>query len=116
MAHNEHVKMLRRSVFAWNDWRKQQPEVYLDLWGADLGGATLSGARLSKANLWGADLSGATKSIPIPIEAPDLSIPNADQTPANQSPFPSMLPLIIPNPFVAPGPSKAITSLPYVQS
>ena len=47
MAHNEHVKMLRRSVFAWNDWRKQQLEVYLDLSEADLFRADLSGARLS---------------------------------------------------------------------
>ncbi len=47
MAHNEHVKMLRRSVFAWNDWRKQQLEVYLDLSEANLFRADLSGARLS---------------------------------------------------------------------
>ncbi|MBZ5531080.1 MAG: toll/interleukin-1 receptor domain-containing protein [Acidobacteriia bacterium] len=80
MADEAQVKILReQGVKAWNEWRKANPETWLDLshadldW-ADLSGANLSatsyqqsyfpwahfrGAGLSRANLSGAELQGA---------------------------------------------------------
>ncbi|KPA10003.1 small GTP-binding protein domain protein [Candidatus Magnetomorum sp. HK-1] len=43
----------------WNKWRKDNPDVMIDLRGANLSRANLSGADLSGADLSGADLSGA---------------------------------------------------------
>jgi len=70
----EHLAKLKEGVEAWNDWRREHPDVIpqlrearlickhlegADLEGADLKGALLSGARLKKARLEGADLRGA---------------------------------------------------------
>jgi len=65
MADEELVEFLKRSVSAWNEWRKEvihggdprrrRP----DLSGANLSGASLAGANLSDANLHGANLRGA---------------------------------------------------------
>ena len=41
MANEEHVELLKQDVQAWNEWRKNNPEVEVDLRGADLSGATL---------------------------------------------------------------------------
>ncbi len=79
MANPEHLKILKQSVEAWNEWRKKNPNVKpnlsdVDLCEADLCGANLSGtdligtflinaqlyrAKLIKENLEGADLCGA---------------------------------------------------------
>ena len=78
MANEEHLKILKRGVEAWNKWRAKNPIIKVDLSGADLlrealyganfGGANLSGislgegvllrANLSKANLSKAELAG----------------------------------------------------------
>ena len=79
MANEEHLAILKKGVAAWNEWRKQHPDIRPDLRGANLArgepreanlagrtsagrtsvGANLSGADLSGANLRGANLSGA---------------------------------------------------------
>jgi hypothetical protein len=65
MANEEHLKILKQGVEAWNEWRKANPEVAPDLRGADLKGADLIGADfdhaadLSKVTFAGADLRGA---------------------------------------------------------
>jgi len=59
MANTEQLKTLRQGVDIWNQWRKENPKVVIDLERADLGGANLSGANLSNSNLQGAML-GAT--------------------------------------------------------
>lgn len=77
MANREHLKILKKGVDAWNQWRQANPLIRPDLRDgrlsnatlrrADLGGADLSGANLDRAdlistNLRGADLNGATFS------------------------------------------------------
>ncbi len=64
MANQEHLKILKQGVEAWNTWREQNPEVRPDLHEADLSGgglsrANLRGAKLSEAKLSGAKLRGA---------------------------------------------------------
>src|SRR5215472_9756019 len=54
MANKEHVRLLKRSVAAWNTWRDKNPDIR-----PDLREANLTGADLSEANLTGADLSEA---------------------------------------------------------
>src|SRR5205809_410068 len=58
MANEEHLKILKEGVEAWNRWR-QGNEVIPDLIGADLIGANLSRANLNGADLRSADLSSA---------------------------------------------------------
>lgn len=65
MADEEQVRRLRESVQEWNKWRKQYPNILLDLRGVDLRGtdlrdADLRGANLSRAALRGANLKSAT--------------------------------------------------------
>jgi TIR domain/Pentapeptide repeats (8 copies) len=73
MANDEHVRLLKKGVDAWNEWRAQnrksiQPNLggadlrEADLFQADLSGADLSGANLSGADLRAALLSGANLS------------------------------------------------------
>jgi hypothetical protein len=74
MANDEHVRLLKQGVGAWNAWRAENPDIVpddpilgrftderavLDLSGADLGGANLMGANLSMADLGWANLIGA---------------------------------------------------------
>jgi uncharacterized protein YjbI with pentapeptide repeats len=73
MANPDQVALLGKGVATWNAWRRENPEVEIDLSGAnlsethltdvDLGGANLRGADVayawfSNANLKGADLTG----------------------------------------------------------
>jgi uncharacterized protein YjbI with pentapeptide repeats len=60
----EHLKILRQGVEAWNAWRMEHPEIKPDLkraalLPAELRGANLQTADLRGANFRGADLSGA---------------------------------------------------------
>jgi hypothetical protein len=67
MANDEHVALLKQSVDAWNEWRRENPSICPDLGranlsGADLSGTDLNGADLSEADLRRANLSKATLS------------------------------------------------------
>jgi Pentapeptide repeats (8 copies) len=69
VADEEHLKIIRQGVAAWNAWREENPKLIPDLRGADLRWANLTGANLteadfleailSKADLTKADLRGA---------------------------------------------------------
>lgn len=82
MANEEHLKILKSGVKAWNEWRRKNVDVRPDLIGANLveanlstanlGGADLSYIDLSGAILRGANLSGADLQLAILIRA-DLS-------------------------------------------
>ena len=90
MANDKHVAILKKGVAAWNEWRRENPDIRPNLsganlrrahlYGADLSGADLSRADLSEAGLSGADLSGADLSRADLSEAPLVS---ADLTGAN---------------------------------
>jgi len=90
MANEEHVAILKKGVAAWNEWRRENPDIRPNLsganlrrahlYGADLSGADLSRADLSEAGLSGADLSRADLSRADLSEAPLVS---ADLTGAN---------------------------------
>ncbi len=65
MANEEHLKILKQGVRAWDQWRKKigRPDLsQANLIEADLRGADLSKADLSKANLNGANLIKANLS------------------------------------------------------
>jgi uncharacterized protein YjbI with pentapeptide repeats len=64
MANQEHLDIIKQGVKAWNQWRREHPEVQPDLSGTDLSDANLreanlSGTNIIKADLWRANLSGA---------------------------------------------------------
>jgi hypothetical protein len=64
MANSEHLAKLKEGAPAWNDWRKANPEIFLDLIMADLHEAKLNGSHLGRAHFGGANfrfahLSGA---------------------------------------------------------
>jgi uncharacterized protein YjbI with pentapeptide repeats len=81
MANDDHIAQLMKGVDAWNEWRKQNPDIrpdlreaYIstadlraDLTGADFGRADLGAARLRGAELRGADFAMAN------LRAADLS-------------------------------------------
>jgi uncharacterized protein YjbI with pentapeptide repeats len=62
MADEEQLAVLCQGKNAWNAWREQNPNIRVNLSGAELSGADLSGADLSKADLSRADFFGATLS------------------------------------------------------
>ena len=59
MANEEQLRILNKGVKAWNKWREDNPDVEIDLSGANLFRANLSDASLSDANLFRANLNGA---------------------------------------------------------
>ncbi len=67
MANPEHLKILKQGVEAWNEWRKENPDMKPDLNGMDLTGSdlcrvNLASAGLVRAELFKADLTGADLS------------------------------------------------------
>ncbi len=63
MADEQHLKILKQGVMAWNQWRIDNPDVKpnltrTDLAGMDLSGANLTGAEVSEADISGSYLSG----------------------------------------------------------
>ena len=72
MAHQEHLRVFRQGVNAWNTWRSENPGEKPDLTGlrmkkADLSRIDLSKSQLAKADLrgshlWSASLAGADLS------------------------------------------------------
>jgi len=59
MANEEQLAILRQGVEVWNKWRKEYPNVEVDLRKANLRGADLMEASLLRADLMEADLSVA---------------------------------------------------------
>jgi Pentapeptide repeats (8 copies) len=59
MANDEHVKILKKGMDAWNAWRNENLNILPDLAGVNLRGADLSGMDLYHSNLSQANLSGA---------------------------------------------------------
>jgi len=59
MGDASHGDILQRSVRAWNEWRRSEPDVSVDLKGLRLPEATLRGVDLRRADLRGAELSQA---------------------------------------------------------
>jgi uncharacterized protein YjbI with pentapeptide repeats len=59
MPNEEHLRIIKQGVDAWNKWRHQNPETCPDLTEADLFKSNLMRADLSQANLMGANLSKA---------------------------------------------------------
>ncbi|MBV9533064.1 MAG: pentapeptide repeat-containing protein [Bradyrhizobium sp.] len=62
MANDEHVRLLKQGVAAWNAWRDRNPDIRLDLRNADLCNADLNEADLRGADLREADLGLAELS------------------------------------------------------
>ena len=67
MASEEHLKILKQGVEAWNEWREKNLQITPDLskanlYKANLYEADLSEAHLCQANLYAADLSKANLS------------------------------------------------------
>lgn len=56
MADEEQLAVLRQGRDAWNAWREQNPDIRVDLSGANLSGKSLSGADLFRADLTCANL------------------------------------------------------------
>ena len=60
MANEEQLRILKKEgVEAWNQWRKDNPDVEIKLNGVDLSEAQLNGADLNNAKLIDADLTNA---------------------------------------------------------
>ena len=58
MADEKQLEILKNGVKAWNKWRKDNPNVKIDLNRADLNDTDLTGANFYDANLSEVDLSG----------------------------------------------------------
>jgi hypothetical protein len=59
MANEEHLKILKQGVAAWNKWRSGARRSEVDLTRAQLRSVDLSGADLTEADLRSVDLRGA---------------------------------------------------------
>src|SRR5437867_4345525 len=57
MANRKQLAILKQGVEDWNNWRKNNPDVKINLKGADLFGAHLMGANLNGADLMKAKLT-----------------------------------------------------------
>lgn len=63
MANREHVKILKKGVEAWNNWRQENPKIIPNLKNKKLTRAKLSRANLQRANLGMADLREANLTL-----------------------------------------------------
>lgn len=84
MANEEHLKVLKRGVVEWNEWRSKNKDIKPDLRGADLRESNLREADLHSANLksvvlHGADLSDAVLNDDY-LDGADLSYANLSDT------------------------------------
>ena len=82
MANQEQLTLLEQGAYDWDEWRTENPDVNIDLSGADLSNAdlsdvNLSGADLSDVNLSSADLNHANLS--------EANLSSADLNHANLS-------------------------------
>ena len=59
MANHEHLDILRQGVEIWNQWRKENPSIGVDLREVNLTGVNLTEADLKWVNFQGADLRKA---------------------------------------------------------
>ena len=59
VVNKEHLDLLNQGLEVWNEWRKNNQQIHVDLRDANLSGADLFGANLGLANLAGAILIGA---------------------------------------------------------
>jgi hypothetical protein len=62
MANEEHVARLKQGVETWNAWRRETPDIRLNLSGVNLHRANLTGFDLHEADLRGANLREADLS------------------------------------------------------
>jgi len=62
MADRQHLYLLKQNLHIWNEWRKNNPEIEIDLIEADLSEIDLTGADLSNVDLSGAKLISADLS------------------------------------------------------
>ena len=92
MANQEQLELLKAGVDGWNKWRKENPNVKIDLSGADLSHANLQRAYLADANLSQADLSEANLYVAIlhnanlsPAALIEADLSGADLSGANLS-------------------------------
>ena len=74
MANPDHLQKVREGVAAWNQWRAENPDVAIDLSGADLRDAELRGANLREATISRCDLRDAV------LDNADMSLANLDRS------------------------------------
>lgn len=82
MANEEQLSILKQGVEVWNEWRKENPDVEIDLSGVNLFKTDLSKAMLSRADLRKANLR---KTIAIVADLSDANLSEADLSGANLS-------------------------------
>ena len=90
MADREQLKKLLEEVHVWNAWRDENPDVEIDLRGANLSTADLTDANLPFADLTGvrnletAELAGADYTFADGLEGTilDINQPPPDVLPA----------------------------------
>ena len=80
MAKQEQLEILKQGVEIWNKWREDNPDVEIDL-----SGANLLGANLSEANFTNADLSetNLTRAILFDVDLEWADISGANLSEAN---------------------------------
>lgn len=75
MANEEQLQILNLGVEAWNHWRKENPEVLVDLKGVNLQNEKLKGINFSNANLTNANLQDSDLT---DADLRDAHMPNVD--------------------------------------
>jgi hypothetical protein len=59
MANSEQLEIVKQGVKVWNQWRKENTSITIDLSGSDLSAANLNGVNFNSVNLYKANLRGA---------------------------------------------------------
>ncbi|MBL9140023.1 MAG: pentapeptide repeat-containing protein [Verrucomicrobiales bacterium] len=77
MANDEHIALVRNGARSLNEWRRENPDVALDLIEADLAGLDLIAANLSKARMRGVILREA-RLVGASLNGADLSQAHLD--------------------------------------